>query len=202
MTRIALLRHFPTSWNLEHRLQGQTDIPLTDEARQELHRLALPAPWDTARIIASPLKRADETARILARGRPVANEPRLVEISYGEWEGQHGAYLLADPESGYVNVEDGGWHRRPPGGESHWDGWQRVQPALAGIAAATVTGAAPALLITHRALMRVILARAWGWNYDSKEPFRIKRGRLYPLTLLADGTPTEPEEPARLEPIA
>jgi len=197
MTRIALLRHFPTSWNREHRLQGQTDIPLTDEARQELHGLAIPAPWDTARIIASPLLRAAETARILARGRPVANDPRLVEINYGEWEGQHGADLLADPNSGYVNVEDGGWHRRPPGGESPWDVWQRVRPALAEIAA----GAAPALLIVHRALMRVILARAWDWDYDRPEPFRIKRGRLYPLTLLPDGTPTAPEEPARLEPL-
>ncbi len=197
MTRIALLRHFPTSWNQEHRLQGQTDIPLTDEARRELHGLAIPAPWDTARIIASPLLRAAETARILAHGRPVANDPRLVEISYGEWEGQHGADLLADPNSGYVNVEDGGWHRRPPGGESPWEVWQRVRPALAEIAAE----ANPALLIVHRALMRVILARAWGWNYDSPEPFKIKRGRLYPLTLLPDGTPTAPEEPARLEPI-
>ncbi|MCH8169034.1 MAG: hypothetical protein IIC03_14055 [Proteobacteria bacterium] len=74
----------------------------------------------------------------------------------------------------------------------------KPRPALADIAA----GGGSTLLIVHRALMRVILARAWGWNYDSKEPFRIKRGRLYPLTLLADGTPTEPEEPARLEPIA
>ena len=197
MTRIALLRHFPTSWNREHRLQGQTDIPLTDEARQELHGLAIPAPWDTARIIASPLLRAAETARILARGRPVANDPRLVEINYGEWEGQHGADLLADPNSGYVNVEDGGWHHRAPGGESPWEVWQRVRPALAEIAA----GATPALLIVHRALMRVILARAWDWDYDRPEPFRIKRGRLYPLTLLPDGTPTAPEEPARLEPL-
>ena len=197
MTRIALLRHFPTSWNREHRFQGQVDIPLTDESRQQLHGLAIPAPWDTARIIASPLSRADETARILARGRAVILDPRLIEMSFGEWEGLHGAYLLADPTSGYVNVEDWGWHRRPPGGESPWDVWQRVRPALAEIAA----GAAPALLITHRALMRVILARAWDWNYDSPEPFRIKRGRLYPLTLLADGTPTAPEEPARLEPF-
>jgi probable phosphoglycerate mutase len=197
MTRIALLRHFPTRWNREHRFQGQVDIPLTDESRQQLHGLALPAPWDTARIIASPLTRAEETARILARGSPVALDARLVEMSFGNWEGLHGAYLLADPTSGYVNIEDWGWHRRPPGGESPWDVWERVHPALAEIA----TDPAPALLIAHRALMRVILARAWGWNYDSPEPFRIKRGRIYPLTLLADGTPTEPGEPARLEPI-
>jgi probable phosphoglycerate mutase len=196
MTRIALLRHFPTSWNREHRFQGQTDIPLTEDSRQQLRGLAIPAPWDTAGIIASPLSRAAETAHILARGRAVALDPRLVEISFGDWEGRHGADLLADPNSGYVNIEDWGWHRRPPGGESPWDVWQRVQPALAEIAA----GAAPALVIAHRALMRVILARTWDWHYDGPAPFEIKHGRIYPLTLLPDGTPTAPGEPGRLEP--
>jgi probable phosphoglycerate mutase len=197
MTRIALLRHFPTAWNNEHRFQGQVDIPLTDGSRQQLRDLALPASWGSTRIIASPLLRADETARILARGRPVTLDPRLVEISFGDWEGLHGADLLADPDSGYVNVEDWGWHRRAPGGESPWDVWQRVQPALAEIA----FEAAPTLLVVHRALMRVILARAWDWNYDCPEPFKIKRERLYPLTLLPDGSPTKPEGPDRLEPI-
>ena len=196
MTRLALLRHFPTRWNVEHRFQGQTDIPLTDESRQQLHGLAIPAPWNSARIIASPLSRADETARILARGRAVALDSRLIEIGFGAWEGLHGADLLADPKSGYVNVEDWGWHRRPPGGESPWDVWERVQPVLAEIAAAGT----PTLLIAHRALMRVIMARAWDWNYDSPEPFKIKRGRIYPLTLLPDGTPTAPEDPGVLEP--
>ena len=196
MTRIALLRHFPTNWNIEHRFQGQTDIPLTDDSRQQLRGLAIPPPWNTARIVASPLSRADETARILARGRAVALDPRLVEIGFGDWEGLHGADLLADPTSGYVNVEDWCWHRRPPGGESPWDVWERMRPALTEIAA----DPAPTLLIAHRALMRVVLARAWGWNYDSPEPFKIKRGRIYPLTLLPDGTPTAPEDPDRLEP--
>lgn len=196
MTRIALLRHFPTAWNQAHRLQGQVDIPLTDEARARLRGLAIPAPWNAARLISSPLERAAETARILARGGAVAHDPRLVELSWGDWEGKHGKDLLADPASGYVDVEHWGWRRRPPGGESPWDVWERVRPALAEIAA----DPAPALLIVHRALMRVILARAWGWNYDSPEPFRIKRARIYPLTLTPDGTPTAPEEPDKLVP--
>jgi len=197
MTRIALMRHFPTSWNREHRLQGQVDIPLTDEARETLHGLAIPPPWEGARIIASPLVRAAETARILACGRAVEYDPCLVELSWGDWEGRHGADLLADPDADYVDIEHWGWCRRPPGGESPWDVWQRVRPALAEIAA----DPAPAVLVTHRALMRVVLARAWGWNFSSPEPFEIKRARLYPLTLLADGTPAAPEEPVRLVPI-
>jgi len=197
MTRIALLRHFPTAWNQAHRLQGQIDIPLTDEARTRLRSLAIPAPWDRARLITSTLDRARETTEILARGRPFARDVRLVELSWGDWEGLRGKDLLADPASGYVDVEHWGWHKRPPGGESPWDVWERVRPALAEIAA----DPAPALLIVHRALMRVIMARAWGWDYDRPEPFRIKRGRLYPMKLAADGAPTAPEEPDRLIPF-
>jgi len=197
MTRIALMRHFPTSWNQANRLQGQTDIPLTDAARESLAALALPPDWAEAPLVASPLSRAAETARLLARGRAIRFDPRLIEISYGQWEGKRAADLIADPASGYKHVEDAGWHHRAPGGESFREVWDRVRPALAEIAA---TGT-PTFIIAHRAMMRVIMARAWNWNYDSPEPFKIKRGRIYPMTLAPDGTPSAPEEPDRLVPF-
>jgi probable phosphoglycerate mutase len=195
MTEIALLRHFPTDWNGEHRLQGRTDRPLTAEARAALRGLALPPPWDRADLWASTLSRARETAAILARGRRVCCDPRLVELAQGAWEGRVTRDLIADPASGYAHVERWGWHRRPPGGgESPADGLIRALPALAEIAAA----GAPAVIVTHRALMRALLARAWGWDYDRPEPFEIRRGRLYPLALGPDGTPHAPGAPVRL----
>lgn len=187
MTRVALLRHFPTHWNEQHRIQGRTDIPLTDAAKQDLARLCLPAPWDSAPIVSSPLSRAAETARLLADGRDVRLDDRLVEVSYGAWEGHRGADLLADPNSGYTHVEDGGWHRTPPDGESHWDAWLRVKPALAEIAAQ-----GPTVVVAHRALMRAILAHAWGWGFDTPEPFKIRRGHLHPVTVDADGAISDP----------
>lgn len=33
MIAVALLRHAPTTWNVEHRLQGRTDIPISDDGR-------------------------------------------------------------------------------------------------------------------------------------------------------------------------
>ena len=186
-TPVALLRHFPTDWNREHRLQGRIDRPLTADSLKELAGLALPAPWDLARVVSSPLTRAVQTAEALA-GTPVPTDPRLIELEWGEWEGRHGADLLADPDSGFRPVEDWGWDRRPPGGESPGDAWARVQPALAEIAA---TGA-PTVLVIHRGLIRVILAKAWGWNFDRPEPFRIKKGKLCPLVLDEDGSPRDP----------
>ncbi len=190
MIRIALLRHFPTDWNGEGRLQGQVDRPLTEASRTELPRHSLPEEWRNAEIVASPLSRARDTAEAMAKGRPVRLDARLMEQAWGEWEGRLREELISDPASGYVHVEDWGWERRPPGGESPGDVWRRVAPLLAEISQPTV-------LVAHRALMRAILARAWGWNYDAPEPFRIRKAHVHPLWL-EDGHPAQPEAPVRL----
>jgi len=186
MTPLALLRHFPTDWNGEGRMQGRVDRPLTPEAQAALRALRPPADWRAARVLASPLARAQATARAL--WPTVETDPRLLELDWGRWEGRRRAELIADPASGYAPVEVWGWDRRPPGGESPADAWTRVAPLLAEIAAA----ARPTVLVAHRGLIRVILARAHGWNFDRPEPFRIKRGRLNPMTLDPAGRPREP----------
>lgn len=198
MTRIALIRHFPTDWNLEARLQGRTDRPLTPEARARLAALALPPDWADAAIVASPLSRAAETAVILAQGRRIRLDPRLVEISWGDWEGQRAADLMADPASGFRPTHQIGWTDRAPGGESAAEAWERARPALVRIART----AEPTILVVHKALMRVILGLAWNWRHPEGGVPPIKRARLYPLTLRADGLPLEPGEPVRLVPRA
>lgn len=192
MTRVALIRHYPTDWNRERRLQGQIDRPLTDDARETLASLALPHEWRDARIIASTLSRSVDTAHLLSPGTPIEQDPRLVEIAWGEWEGQRAEDLLQRPGSGFVPTGDMDWHMRPPGGESMADAWDRLRPALAEIAAGP-----SAVLVLHKAIMRVILGFAWEWRLPGGE-VDIKRGRLYPLTLRASGTPCRPEEPVRL----
>lgn len=188
MTRIALMRHFPTAWNAEHRLQGTTDVPLRRAAREMLAGLCLPAPWDRARIVASTLGRAAETARLLADGRPVTLDARIIELGFGDWEGRQTAELAADPALRYRPSSEWGPDDRAPGGESPAEAWLRLAPALAEIAAAPD----PALVVTHKSVMRLILRRA-----GMAEP-EIKRGRLYPLHLDAAGTPCDPGPPVRL----
>lgn len=191
MTRVALIRHFPTAWNAGRRLQGRTDIPLSEAARETLATLRLPAPWDQARIISSPLRRAAETATILADGRAFEIDPRLVELSWGDWEGRTALDLLADKKAEFSPTHEWGPDTKAPGGESGREAWERVRPALAEIA----SDPDPAVIVTHKALMRLILGRACNWQGMPE----IKRARLYPVSLRSSGLPRDNEEPIRLE---
>ena len=90
-TRFALVRHGQTDWNAQRRIQGSTDIPLNAtgyaQATQAATRL-LDGGWDG--VVASPLVRASETARVIASELGLAAPlivPGLVERSYGELEG-------------------------------------------------------------------------------------------------------------------
>lgn len=187
MTRLALLRHGHTHWNRAGRIQGRSDIPLDDQARSELAEYDLPNGWEHAEIWSSPLARAQETA-LLVSGRIPQTSPALTEMNWGRWEGLRGVDLIADPGSGYRHIEDWGWDYLPPEGESPAEVWARLEFWLSELNKDTIA-------VCHIGIMRVILARAWGWNFEGPAPFKIKRNRLYIIDM-ADMTPTP--DPVRL----
>ena len=113
MIRLALLRHGHTAWNRAGRIQGRSDIALDDTARTELAAQTLPEAWQEADLWSSPLQRANETARLVT-GRAPRTSPALIEMNWGDWEGQHGTRLRADPGSGFRDIEHWGWDYRPP----------------------------------------------------------------------------------------
>ncbi len=191
MIRLALLRHGHTQWNRAGRIQGRSDIPLDDRARADLAGFCLPAPWDRAALWSSPLERAVQTARIVAGHAPMI-APELTEMNWGDWEGRRGVDLMGDPDSGFRHVEDWGWEYHPPQGESPADLWARLHPWLARLSG-------DAVAVCHMGIMRVLLARAHGWDFDGPAPFRIKRNRLFILHLDGDTLGAEPE-PLRLVP--
>ncbi|WP_109465023.1 histidine phosphatase family protein [Albibacillus kandeliae] len=189
MIRLALLRHGVTPWNRAHRIQGRSDIPLDAEGAEALAGLRLPEPWNRAELWSSPLLRACQSAELLTGQTPRTDEA-LIEMNWGAWEGLHGADLLADPESGFRDIENWGWDYRPPGGESPRDLWIRLEPWLVGL-----TG--DAVAVCHIGVMRILLARAHDWEFDGPAPFRVKRNRLFVLTF--DGNRLRPEgDPVRL----
>ncbi|MGV6849776.1 MAG: histidine phosphatase family protein [Marinibacterium sp.] len=189
MIRLALLRHGHTAWNRAGRLQGQSDIPLEEDARADLEDLFLPPPWDQADLWSSPLIRARDTARAVA-GREPRMDAALSEMSWGDLEGRFRKDVVDDPASGYRHIEDWGWDFRPPGGESVREVAARLKPWLAGLQHDTVA-------VCHMCVMRVLLAQGHDWPFDGPCPFRIKRNRLFVLTVDGDRLTADPD-PVRL----
>ncbi|MBO5993175.1 MAG: histidine phosphatase family protein [Acidaminococcaceae bacterium] len=89
-TKVILIRHGETEWNVLHRFQGLTDIPLNDRGRQQagFARNGL-VDRKLDAIYTSPLQRAVETAEIIRGDRDIPIYPTdgLREMGIGEWEG-------------------------------------------------------------------------------------------------------------------
>lgn len=188
--KLAFIRHGHTSWNRAHKIQGRTDIPLDNQARSELAQFLLSADFAEFDIWSSPLSRARETAEIISGKSPkIADE--LIEMDWGDWEGQHGKDLLQDAQSGYRNLEDWGWNYTPPNGESPSTLRDRLVPWLA-------SRQKDAVIVAHIGTMRVALALAHGWDFSGPCPFTIKRNRLFVIEGSGENWSAWPE-PVRLD---
>lgn len=90
MTRLIIVRHGQTLWNLAKKYQGHSDIALTDKGLQQAQAVAerLAAEKIDA-VYASDLSRAFKTAECIAdkHNLQVTSVPALREIKFGEWEG-------------------------------------------------------------------------------------------------------------------
>ena len=120
-TRIIAIRHGETSWNVDTRIQGQLDLPLSANGRWQAERLAHALRGEPIQAIyASDLTRAWETAQYLSQthGRQVIKEPGLRERGFGDFEGKTFAEIEA-----LLPEQSMRWRRRDPefsplGGES------------------------------------------------------------------------------------
>jgi phosphoserine phosphatase len=163
---ILLVRHGETTWNREGRYQGRTDVPLSPDGEAQVRALAARlAHVRIAVAIASPLSRARATAAAILAGREVTltEEPGLLEISHGAWEGQ----LSADVERAHAEML-GRWRSRPdrdvpagPGAETLGDVEARAWPVLERVAA-RLGADDTALIVAHDAVNRVLVCRVLG----------------------------------------
>lgn len=86
---LYVVRHGETVWNVEHKVQGITDLPLTEKGINdaiELSKLIETLKIDV--VISSPLKRARDTAKILVNSKlPINTDDRIKERDWGFNEG-------------------------------------------------------------------------------------------------------------------
>jgi broad specificity phosphatase PhoE len=138
ITRLLLVRHGETTWNVEGRYQGQADPPLSERGRAQAEATAQKLADQGLQVLySSPLRRASETAQIIALrlGLSVGYDPRLMEINQGEWEGM----LVTDIEQHWPALFSR-WVHDPwlvtlPGGESLSQLQMRVLAAVADMVA-------------------------------------------------------------------
>lgn len=96
---LYIMRHGKTDWNVSRRLQGRTDIPLNDDGRSMAEKARneyMDIHFDVC--YCSPLIRAKETAEILLKGRniPIITDDRLLEMSFGVYEGIENSFQIPD----------------------------------------------------------------------------------------------------------
>ncbi len=181
MTAVVLIRHAPTSWNVEGRIQGQTDVALNAAGRAEAGRWRLPACFREYAWTASPLARARETAQLLGL-KLIGVEPRLAEMHWGEWEGRTWAELHAARDPRLQGYRAQGLDFQPPRGESRRAVLERLQAWLQEVSAQ----AHPVGAVTHRGVIHAALALATGWDMRSEPPHYLDWASAHIFRVAAD----------------
>jgi broad specificity phosphatase PhoE len=170
MTRILLIRHGDTDWNVEEVFRGRVDIELNDigiKQAQLLVKYLEDVPIEA--VYSSPLKRALKTAQIIAASHRinVKTTQELIDFDYGEWQGMsHGTV-----KEKYKVLYDE-WLKNPhlvkmPKGESLDDVRQRATNLVDRIIAKHEGTVA---LVSHRVIHKVIICALLGldnshfWN--------------------------------------
>lgn len=158
---VLMIRHGETQWNTDGRIQGSSDVPLSEAGRADVARWRVPQNFGHYRWMASDLVRARETARIL--GAPedaLALDHRLREMHWGEWEGLTLADLQPQMDEIRARRTSEGLDFRAPDGESNREMQARLGAWLADVARA----GQPTIAVAHKGVVRAMVSLATGWD--------------------------------------
>jgi broad specificity phosphatase PhoE len=170
-TRFGLIRHAETLWNLESRIQGHRDSPLTDRGKKDTDgwgRKLRQISWD--RIVGSDLGRAVETAAIINQHLqiPFETDNRLREQDWGEWTAESVAKIESEELPKLAEAKRTGWHFCPPGGEDRFNIWKRGHSAL--MDAAKRRPGETILIVTHEGVIKSLIYRLSNRSFSADEP--------------------------------
>jgi probable phosphoglycerate mutase len=181
--RLLLVRHGETEWNRQTRFQGQIDVPLNDNGRQQaqkagefLQNVAI----DFA--VSSTMARPKETAEIILQHHPDVNlglQDGLREISHGLWEGK----LEVEIEQEFPG-ELHRWRTIPaqvqmPEGENLQQVWERSTATWQGIVETALENQLQTgLIVAHDATNKTLLCHILGLSADNFWNFRQGNGAV------------------------
>lgn len=129
--RLTLVRHGQSMGNLEGRMQGQQDWPLSPLGREQAAAAGKRyAGRQPDRILTSPLIRARETGEIVFPGREMSAEPGFMEVCEGDWEGRPIKEIMTREPQYLTGWFQAGSGIAAPGGETVEALYGRVTEAL------------------------------------------------------------------------
>lgn len=182
--KLFLCRHGQTDWNAEGRLQGQNDVPLNDLGRSQAKRNGrrlkevLAGESDGFDFVSSPLSRAIDTmliirAEVNLQADGFRIEPRLIELSFGDWQGSTlGEIEERDPQ-GVSRRKADKWNFVPPGkgAESYDMLARRVVPVFEELTRPTV-------VVAHGGVTRSFLRHYGGQSDEAAAKAGIAQDRI------------------------
>ena len=149
--RVVLVRHGETEWSVSRRHTGRSDIDLTERGRHEAELVrARLAGWRFALVLASPLRRARETAELAGLDPQLDDD--LLEWDYGAYEGRTTEEIRRQRPGWSL------WRDGVPGGETVAEVGARADRLLPELEAA----GGDVAVFAHGHLLRVLTARWLG----------------------------------------
>lgn len=170
MTSVILIRHGETEWNKEKRVQGQIDIPLSEEGKKQAKALSEKLKTlSVDHIYSSTLKRARETAKIISKNVSidVITDPRLNERNYGVYEGA----LWTDVDKKYTEKGINFHSTTPPQGENPERFIKRVLESFTDIV--TKHTRQTIGIICHSGVLHVLIRHLKNIPHDTHATFRF-----------------------------
>ncbi len=187
-TDFGLMRHSETQWNIEKKVQGHNNSPLSAKG------IKMAESWGQilkdkgyARILSSDLGRAVQTAQIISRilTIPVTEEKGLREMDWGKWTGKK----YTEVKKGTPNIIDynkmSGWDFRPPAGETRKSVYKRACAALS--RAAQIWPDEKILVVTHEGVIHCIINFFLDRKFVFSEPLILKPSHVHCLVYNQNG---------------
>ena len=192
-SRIFLIRHGETNWNKEGRFQGQIDIPLNENGKDQASKtFAYLKNISFNKAFSSSMHRPYETAQIILQNNKdleIQKIDSLVEISHGLWEGKLEAEIR---ENWPVLLKN--WHDKPeevimPEGESIKDVSKRSIEAFDKICLSQEDNDL-SLLVAHDAVNKTLICNILGLDYSNIWMIKQGNGGITIIDLFND--PSKP----------
>lgn len=183
MVKFGLIRHARTRWNLEKKIQGKNNMPLSPEGIQEAGLWGeILSKEKYNLILASPMIRAEQTSRIISHkiNVDIKFDRDLREQDFGAWEGKRIIDIRKQAPGEIEFQESRGWKFCPPGGESRIGVLKRVSKAME--RAAKNFDEKHVLVVAHNSVIKTLIYKILGRAFTPDEAPLLKDYHLHELS--------------------